>query len=358
MAYGLVQKTEEAGRWHGWRVFILDGTSISVPDTPENAAHFGKPHNSGSRRPLFPVAHLLGMVDMHTGLITRLCVHRWDTHDMHACPSMHADLVKTGDLLLADRAFGGLVHLAAVIHSGIDAVFRVPEKGQPGGKTRGRPTRMPRLRGAVTLEIVEDTVVALALPKRCPKWLDPLLFDQLGRSLSFRRVIYTLSASGYRSQRVCLHTSVQAASGVTPEDLAALYLRRWEIEVHYRAFKRTLGAAVLKGRTPDVVLKEVWGFTMAYNLVRVAALEAAAQRAMPVDRISFTDTWRHLKQALTPVVSLMEGLCDVAVNPINPRHWEPRVRKRPPTNYSLMTRPREEYFLQFTAGSDLERRAA
>ena len=80
MAYGLIQKTEEVGLWHGWRVFILDGTSVSMPDTAGNAAHFGKPHNSGSRRPLFPVAHLLGMVDMHTGLITRLCVHRWNTH--------------------------------------------------------------------------------------------------------------------------------------------------------------------------------------------------------------------------------------------------------------------------------------
>lgn len=360
MAYGLIERVDDVGRWHGWRVFVLDGTSLSMPDTSQNATHFGKPHASGTRRPLFPVAHLLGMVDLHTGMITRLCVHRFNTHDMHACPTMHADLVGPGDLLLADRAFGGLVHLAAVMVQGIDAVFRVTEQGQPGGKTRGRgrQTRMPRLRGAVTLEIVEDRVVTLPLPKRCPGWLDPALFDQLSDKLTFRRVVYTLSAGGYRSRRVCLHTSVRAASGVTAEDLAALYLRRWDIEVHFRAYKRTLGAAVLKGRTPDVVQKEVWGYTMAYNLVRAAAVDASVRRGVPVDRISFTDCWRRLRQALTPAVSLLGGLNDVAVNPINPRHWEPRVRKRSPPNYRLMTRPRSAYFLQPSAETEVEKQAA
>ncbi len=377
MAHGLLERTEDVGdsggssggdsggdsggssggRWHGWRVFLLDGTSVSMPDTEANAEHFGKPFDSGTRRPLLPVGHLLGMVDLATGLIVRVCVHRWNTHDLQSCPKMHEELAAPalgpGDLLLADRAFGGLTHLAAVMYSGLDAVLRVKEKGHLGGKAaggRGGRTSggMPRLRGAVTVTILEDTWVTRKLTRQCPPWLDPVMFVDLGPKVRFRRVVYTLQASGYRSRRVCLHTSVR---GVPAEDLAALYLKRWQIEVHYRALKRTLGAAVLKGQTPDVVLKELWGYVMAYNLVRVTAINAATRQGVPIDRISFTDVWRHLKQALTPVLCLLAGLHRVTVNPFNPRHWEPRIRKRPPPNYPLMTKPRDEYFTQLPLAS-------
>ncbi len=100
MAHGLLERTEDVGdsggRWHGWRVFLLDSTSVSMPDTPANAGHFGKPFDSGTRRPLFPVGHLLGMVDLATGLIVRVCVHRWNTHDLQSCPTMHEELAAPG----------------------------------------------------------------------------------------------------------------------------------------------------------------------------------------------------------------------------------------------------------------------
>ncbi len=97
-----------------------------------------------------------------------------------------------------------------------------------------------------------------------------MLFADLGSTVRFRRVVYTLQASGYRSSRVCLHTSVGSVAGsgvggVSAEDLAELYLKRWQIRVHYRALERTLGAAMLKGRTPDVVLKELWGYVMGID---------------------------------------------------------------------------------------------
>ena len=63
---------DDAGRWCGHRLFHVDGSAFSMPDTPELQKEFGQP---GGQRPGcgFPVAHMLTLFHARhgpSGLIT------------------------------------------------------------------------------------------------------------------------------------------------------------------------------------------------------------------------------------------------------------------------------------------------
>ncbi len=109
----------------------------------------------------------------------------------------------------------------------------------------------------------------------------------------------------------------------------------WQIEVNLDHMKTTMGMAVLHCKTVEGVLKELYMFAIAYNLIRLVMLEASRGQQIPLDRISFVDALRWLRDAkadtkLTPLV----------VNPYRPNRLEPRVIKRRMKEYNLMKKPR------------------
>jgi hypothetical protein len=112
-------------------------------------------------------------------------------------------------------------------------------------------------------------------------------------------------------------------------------LSRWQIEVNFRHLKTTMGMEVLHCKRVAGVLKELHMFAIAYNLVRLVMLEASRQQKVPLDRISFIDALRWLRDAESD--TLLTGL---VVNPARPNRLEPRVIKRRMKKYTLMKRPR------------------
>jgi len=109
--------------WHGLRVFMADGTSCSMPDTPELAEHFGYP---GGQKPGlgFPCSHLLYLFDRATGMIRQVLTGPRATNDLSGVPPMVGQL-GPGDLLMGDRAFGCYIGLALCLQQGVEAVFRL-----------------------------------------------------------------------------------------------------------------------------------------------------------------------------------------------------------------------------------------
>jgi len=94
---------------------------------------------------------------------------------------------------------------------------------------------------------------------------------------------------------------------------------------------------VLKCRTVDGVLKELTMYAVAYNLVRLTMGEAAGRQGAAVDRVSFIDALRWLRDGEEG-----EEMPELVVNPARPGRGEPRVKKRRPKPYPLMRRPRAE----------------
>ena len=119
--------------------------------------------------------------------------------------------------------------------------------------------------------------------------------------------------------------------------LAELFRNRWEIETNFRHLKTTMKMDVLKCKTVDGVLRELHVFALIYNMVRQVMLEAACRQRVDVRRISFIDALRWLQSAEPG-----DDLVKLVVNPHRPNRLEPRVRKRRPKPYPLMTKPRRQ----------------
>ena len=141
---------------------------------------------------------------------------------------------------------------------------------------------------------------------------------------------------GYRTKVITLVTTLLDPETYPATELAELYLKRWEIEVNFRHLKTTMGMEVLHCKRVAGVLKELHMFAITYNLVRLVMLEASRRQCVPLDRISFIDALRWLRDADSSTL-----LTDLVVNPSRPDRLEPRVLKRRMKEYTLMRKPRK-----------------
>jgi hypothetical protein len=113
-------------RWYGHRLFLIDGTGVSMPDTPELRAAFGQPGGQASGCG-FPVAHILALFEARSGYLLKAIAAPLRTNDLTQAAAMHPEM-KAGDVLVGDRAFGSFAHLALCQRRGLHAVFRAHQR--------------------------------------------------------------------------------------------------------------------------------------------------------------------------------------------------------------------------------------
>jgi hypothetical protein len=338
---------DAAARWRGHRVWHMDGTGCSMPDTPELQAAFGQ---SGAQAPGcgFPVAHLMTLFHASTGCLLRIATAPLRTHDMAQAQRMH-DALRPGDVVVADRGFCSYAHLALLQNLGVFAVFRSHQKtivnfrrgrthdGPNALRKKGRrATGKPHSRWLKWLGTCDQLVESFK-PQQRPKWMTSEAYAQLPHSIQLRELRYRITQRGYRVRKVTLVTTLRASELYPAAELATLYQRRWDIETNLRHLKQTLRMDVLRTKTVDGIHKELAMFAIAYNLVRLAMLRSAQCQNVPVDRISFIDAQRRLRHA-----SLDSPPRKLLVLPVRPDRIEPRVRKRRPKEYDLMNKPRRQ----------------
>jgi hypothetical protein len=345
----LAECRDQAQRWCGHRVWLLDGSGCSMPDTPELQAAFGQP---GGQKPGcgFPVAHLLALFHAGTGMLQKIVASPLRTHDLAHAWRMHPEL-QPDDVLLADRGFCSFVHMAQLRQAGLHGVFRMHQKTIVSFR-KGRLHIPPRPRGLVRRLLKgakglprsrwirwlgrHDQVVECYKPKQCPRWLSPEAYAALPESMLVRELRFTIELPGSRTKEVTLVTTLLDSLRHPAAELAQLYFDRWQVEVNLRHLKQTLHLDVLRSKTVDGIHKELCMIALAYNLVRLVMVEAARRQEVAPDRISFVDALRWLMH-----VRPNEPLRQLKVH--RSRHrLEPRVRKRRPKQYPLMKRPRAE----------------
>ena len=337
----LFPEIQETGRWRGHRTWTLDGSSFSMPDTPDLQGHFGQP-SAQAKGCGFPVAHVLALFHAGTGLLLRVIAAPLRTHDMHHAATMHPEL-EEGDVLIADRAFASFAHLALLFLQNMHALFRCHQRqivsfrvGRPHtGQQRPRKG-LPRSRYVCRLGHW-DQLVEYTKPRSKPTWIDAATYARLPETLLVRELRYLTPQRGFRTRMITLVTTLLDLQAYPAAELAELYLSRWQIEVNFRHIKTTMRMEVLHCKTVEGVLKELYMFAVAYNLVRLVMLEAARRQKVPLERISFIDALRWLRDAgpdtrLTPLV----------VNPSRPDRLEPRVLKRRMKHYALLKKPRSK----------------
>jgi len=162
-------------------------------------------------------------------------------------------------------------------------------------------------------------------------------YAALPKTQVLRELRYKVTRKGFRTRSVTLVTTLLDSEKYSAESLAEQYFDRWQIEVDFRHLKQTMKMDVLRCQTTEGVLKELVMFVLIYNLVRQVIVRAAQRQQLPVERISFIDALRWLRDAQD-----WDELIELLVNPCRPGRVEPRVVKRRPKPYRLMSRPRSE----------------
>jgi hypothetical protein len=318
--------TREAWRWCGRSVKVLDGCGISMPDTNENRARW--PYAGGQKAGCgFPTAQLVGLFCLATGRLVRFALDSWKAHEIPLARQL-VGWIEPGEIVLTDRGFCGWGLIALLQRKQVDVVMRAHQ----ARKLKGR--RM-----------------TWAKPQRPETWTKSL-WHELPSELVVRIVRFRVTVPGFRTEDVVLVTTLLDETAYPDEAIAALYRRRWAVELCFRDIKTTLGLDVLRCRTPELVEKEVWLQAMAYNLVRALMLEAAWAHGVELDRLSFkgtVDTLRQWTPLFAPAMfafrrARQELLRIIAADqvPDRPNRSEPRVRKRRPKSYQMLTRPRHE----------------
>src|SRR5258708_162295 len=204
---------DEAQRWCGHRVWLLDGSSCSMPDTPELQRAFGQP---GAQKPGcgFPVAHLLILFHAGSGMLQKILTAPMRTHDLADAWRMHPELAP-GDVLLADRGFCSFAHLAMLQTSGLFGVFRLHQKTIVSFR-KGRKHVPPRRRAAKGLPRSRwirwlgrpDQRVEDYKPASRPPWLTAQAYAALAAAIWVRELRFPIVLPGIRSKELTLVTTL------------------------------------------------------------------------------------------------------------------------------------------------------
>jgi hypothetical protein len=330
----------ECHRFHGHRVFHVDGSTFSMPDTPELAKVFGMP--SGQKEGCgFPVAHLLVLFSARTGLLLDARASPLRTGDLSQIRDIHQHL-DNGDVLIGDDCYGTYAHLALLSQANLHGLFPVHHLRIVDFK-RGRPhtvpgnnavAGLPRSRWIKSLG-KEDQLVEYFKPVEKPLWMSKHDFEKLPASVIVRELRRTVRRPGLGKVTLTLVTTLLDPKIYPATELLELRLRRWDVETNLGHLKTTMKMDVLRCMSEEGVRKELAVFCLTYNLIRVVMMEAARRQEVPVARISFADAYKWMRHARAG-----DTLVELIVVPYRPNRAEPRCKKRRAKEYDLMNKPR------------------
>jgi hypothetical protein len=350
-----LDQTDDVGdqrhRWRGHRVRVIDGTSDSMPDTPELRDHYGVP---GACRPGlgFPTAHLMLLMDLRSGLLIDCINSPLRTHDASVAWQTHRHL-QPGDILLGDDAFGTYTHLALILQANLHAIMpshhrrivdftpqrpHVPRHRNTNKQSAGKPrSRVVRTLGR------EDQIVEIFKPPKRPDWMSDAQWEQVPESIIVREIRRVVRRHGFRPITVTIITTLLDPDLYPADELIELRLTRWMIEINIRHLKMTLGMDVLKCKTLEGVRKERLVFVLVYNLIRMVMLRAARRQRVNVNRLSFADTLAWLRYGD------LNTSPELKINPFRPGRLEPRVLKRQKKEFPYMKLTRTQLKSQLRA---------
>ncbi len=310
------------GAWYrGWRVMSLDGTTLDVGDTRENAQAFGRPGSArgANATGAFPQLRVVGLLENGTHAICEAEFGAYTTSEVVLAATVVPRL--TGEMLcLADRGFLSYDLWGPAAATGAALLWRA-------GATFTLPI----------LERFADGSYRSAL-RRNPQCRSP---DRAPRSV--RVIEYTLPGVSTATGTFRLVTSILDPARGPAAELAALYHDRWEMETAFDELKTHLRGAqrVLRSKTPALVHQEAWGFLLAHFAIRALMHEAALgalPKARDPDTLSFTHTLRVTRRTLPhvgaippsgPAAAARRSADDPGRSPRRSRELQPRSRRAP-----------------------------
>ena len=266
-----------AGAWlAGRRLVAVDGTCLDVADAPENAAWFGRPGVNKGEQAAFPQARLVALAECGTHAMFDAVVGPYTTAENTLAGDL-IDRLEPGMLVLADRGFCGFPLWQRAVSTGADLLWRA------------KPNMKPR-----HLETLDDGswLAELRPSGNAGRHAEPLII---------RVIDYQIDDGRPNDETYRLFTTIVDPDDASAVDLAAAYAQRWEIEGAFDELKiHQRGArTVLRSKSPDLVLQEIWGHLCCHFAIRTLMWEAADHAGVDPDRVSFVAALRIARRSIS-----------------------------------------------------------
>jgi hypothetical protein len=332
----LASRATQEHLWHGRTVKLVDGSSVSMPDTDANQEDYPQPSTQAPGVG-FPIARIVGVFCMATGATLDIAIGSMKKSEL-ALFRMLRPVFQKGDIMLADRLYSSFADIALLDRQGVDTVARI-------NASRRVDFRRGHILG------IKDHLVIWQRPKTIHTVLRAKDYRLLPAWIQVRELRFRVEGGGFRPQTITLVTTLLDVEEYPAEELARLYLRRWEVETDLAHLKTSLGMDVVRGQKPDMVRKEIWAHALTYNLLRALMWSTADVHGGEPLRISVKGTAQHVRSSAA-VCNWTESGDSLGTRrrlllllarekvPERPGRTEPRERKRLPKLYKLMTEPR------------------
>lgn len=322
----VTQQLPAAWQWRSRPVKLVDGTTITMPDTNANQQLF--PQQSSQKPGLgFPIARIVAVICLASGVVldAAMGAAQGKGGGEHALFRQLIDNFMPGDIVLADRYYCSYFLIAQLLDKGIDVVFQQHA-------VRKTDFRKGKRIGA------RDHVVNWQKPKKRPDWMEQADYDRFPDELNLRET---------KVGKKVLVTTLLSEKQAPKKALAKLYKQRWHVELDLRNIKTTLGMETLSCKTPQMNMKEMWVYFLAYNLIRLIMAQAASQCGVLPRDISFKHSlqlWIVWNRQTTHCENNKILFTLIAQRRVGqrPGRVEPRVVKRRPKPFSLLMKPRNE----------------
>lgn len=325
----MTEKSPAAWQWRKRPVRLVDGATVTLPDTTGNQEAYPQPQ---SQKPGlgFPLCRIASIICLASGAVldTATGPCRGKGSDEQSLLRSMLDTLEADDILLGDAFYATYFLLGALQAKGVDGVFE-----QYGARRRNTDFRSGQRLGQ------HDHLIKLWKPKKKPDWMSQAEYDEAPDTLKVRE----LSVGGK-----ILVTTLLCPKQVSKADLKALYKDRWHVELDIRHIKTTLGMEMLRCRTPAMVEKEIWVYLLAYNLIRLLMAQAALIANIVPRQLSFKHTlqlwvaWQQhggksYDEGQLGILFLLIAQQQVGQRP---GRIEPRAIKRRPKPFPLLTKHR------------------
>lgn len=340
----LEAQVEPEWLWRGRRVYLFDGSTVTMPDTPENQAAYPQ---IPTQRPGLgsPIARIGAITSLSCGAILSLgfCQYAGKGQGEVSLLRRMWDVLSPGDILLGDCLMANWANIVMIQQRGLELVSRLNKANRKADFRKG--IRLGK----------DDHLVQWRKPSTI-RSLDWKTYRSLPNYLTVREARVHVQQPGFRSKSIIVVTTLLDPKQATKEDLAFLYRQRWHNELDLRSIKSTMQMDDLRCKTPELVRKEVWTHVLAYNLIRTIMAQAATEHDLPPRTISFKGAIQTL-EAFQPVIELRGNrdsrfrqqlyedlLKCIASHRVGnrPGRFEPRKKKRRFKLYDFLTKPRRE----------------
>jgi hypothetical protein len=341
----------------GRPVKIADGSSVRLHDSPGNRAAFPASANQFGG-PNFPLMRILGVFSLASGALLAHLTSSLKTAELRLLMNLETHF-QSGDILVADRAYGQYVLIHWLNTLGVDLLARLNAR-----------SRRVDFRTASKRLGPKDGLFVWHKPAVPSQLLTPEQWAQVPETITVRVLHTRIHRPGFRTREMTIVTTLLDAELYPATEIFATYFKRWRLEMCLDDLKTTLGMEMLGCKSPDSLQKELLIYLTAHNLIRWLSAQAAQAGQVELERISFKgtlDAFRQWTQALVQVrgpgkrgqqkrlwKELLRTLAADLV-PHRPERQEPRaVKKR--SKYPRLTKSRHTYVERWSRNK--RRRAA